>query len=100
MQPFLLNCLLCRYGCMVGMHSLGLSQLVASTAHFVLASPHPLAGQPGVTTEVASCTTGVALSVDTARWGAATALPDAARLIRIGCGVPQACAPPPLPPSP
>lgn len=62
--------------------------------------PSPPVGQPGVTTEVASCTTGVALSVYTARWGAATALPDVARLIRIGCGVPQACALPPPPPPP
>lgn len=52
-------------------------------------------GQAGTSTQTAACSSGVALSADTARWGAATALPDAARLIRIGCGAAQACPPPP-----
>jgi hypothetical protein len=38
--------------------------------------------------------------VNTNRHDSSTALPDAASLIRLGCGVPQACAPPPSPPSP
>ena len=51
--------------------------------------------------QTVSCSAGnVVLSVNTVRQGSSTALPSAASLIRLGCGVPQTCAPPPSPPSP
>ena len=42
----------------------------------------------------------VVLSVNTVRHDSSTGLPNAASLIRLGCGLPQVCAPPPSPPTP
>ena len=47
-----------------------------------------------------TCSSGVALGVDTARWNATFALPDVGQRVVVGCGIPVNCPPPPSPPSP
>ena len=79
------------------------AQLVSVRAACLPPTPmwQPGAGLTGTGTQTIACTGGnVVLSVDTARWGSTTFLPNTARVILVGCGQPLVCPPPPSPPLP